>query len=136
MAGVKTLQKPEDWLQEGTDKYMLLTGWLRDGLSNMQIYENMGIHKATFYRWVNSNEEFATLIKTFREVEIRHVENALFEQCKKGNTAAIIFYLKNKKPDIWKDKLEQTADVNIKEYDAADNFIVKQKVQIEGTEDV
>lgn len=105
-----TKTKPEDWLEEGSTNYLRLTGWLRDGLANEQIFENMGVSKATFYRWISENKTFKTLIKTFREAEIRNVENSLYEQCKKGNTAAIIFYLKNKHPNVWKDRVEQQMD--------------------------
>lgn len=41
--------KASEWLDD--DKLLLLQGWARDGLSDGQIAENMGISVRTLYRW-------------------------------------------------------------------------------------
>lgn len=43
--------KASEWLDD--DKLLLLQGWARDGLSDEQIAENMGISVRTLYRWKN-----------------------------------------------------------------------------------
>ena len=35
------------------------------------------------------------------------MENALYKEALKGNTTAIIFWLKNRKPSEWRDKVQQ-----------------------------
>ena len=43
-----------------------ITEWLRNGATEKQIYENLGIDKATFYRYKDSKSEFRDLLKNGR----------------------------------------------------------------------
>ena len=70
-------QKVEEWL-EG-DKRTLLTGWSRAGLLVNQICQNMGIGRTTFYKWVNTNADFANIIKNNKDVCDYDVENELYK---------------------------------------------------------
>jgi hypothetical protein len=102
--------KYEYWLTpEGLLK---LEGWARDGLTDEQIAYNMGIGTSTLYEWKNSHPEILEPLKKGKEVVDRMVENALFNKAMSGDTTAIIFWLKNRKPDKWKDKQTVEADVN------------------------
>ena len=93
-----------DWL-EG-DNFLLLQGWARDGLTDAQIAENMGIGISTFYEWKNKFAEFAEVLKRTKEVVDREVENALYKAACEGNITAQIFWLKNRRPYYWRDKRE------------------------------
>lgn len=134
--------KYQEWLTpEGLLK---IEGWARDGLTDEQIAENIGIATCTLYEWKNKHAEIAEALKKGKEVVDRQVENALFERalggvhevrktfkvketfydeegrkCEKeelktgidevyipGDTTAQIFWLKNRKPDQWRDKQE------------------------------
>ena len=70
-------QKVEDWLQG--DKRVLLQGWSRAGLFAHQICENMGIGRTTFYKWINTNADFANIIKNNKDVCDFDVENELYK---------------------------------------------------------
>ena len=122
--------KYEHWLtMEGL---LELEGWARDGLTDEQVAYNMGINKATLYRWKEKYCDICDALKRGKEVVDRQVENALLKRAlvydytettreyipeldemkttKKvtkqvvPDTTAQIFWLKNRKPDKWRDK--------------------------------
>lgn len=128
--------KYHDWLEpEGLLK---IEGWARDGLIDEQIAKNMGISPATFYEWKNKFPEFSEALKKGKEVVDREVENALLKRAlgyeyteqkivmseKDGvrtektvkqvvpDVTAQIFWLKNRRPDLWRDKQQIEAEVN------------------------
>lgn len=94
--------KYEEWLTE--EGLVLIGGWARDGLSKEQIAENMGICRDTLYEWEKKFADISDALKKGREVADRNVENALYQNALNGNIAAQIFWLKNRKPNEWKDK--------------------------------
>ncbi len=95
---------------EEPDNLVLLEGWARDGLSMEQIAHNMGISKKTLYNWQGMSLHILHAIKKGKEITDYLVENALFTSALSGNVVAQIFWLKNRKPDKWKDKIEQVID--------------------------
>ena len=122
--------KYQEWLEpEGLLK---IEGWARDGLTDEQIANNMGINVATLYRWKIDYCEICESLKKGKEVVDRQVENALLKRAlgyeyeeisekyelgilterkvtKKQvvpDTTAQIFWLKNRKPSDWRDKPE------------------------------
>lgn len=98
--------KYEYWLTE--DGQRLLEGWARDGLTDEQIAHNMGINVATLYRYKNKYSGICDALKKGKEIVDIEVENSLLELAKSGNVTAIIFWLKNRRPEKWRDK--PTAD--------------------------
>lgn len=132
--------KVDDWLQD--EKLIILEGWARDGLTDEQIAENMGISARTLYRWKDKYCQICQSLKKGKEAADRQVENALFKRAigyeyeevreetkggivtKKtvttkhipGDTTAQIFWLKNRKPDYWgggNEFSEEGAEVHI-----------------------
>lgn len=70
--------KYEYWITpEGLLK---LEGWARDGLTDEQIAQNMGIDAATLYRWKKKYSEICESLKKGKEVVDRQVENALLKR--------------------------------------------------------
>lgn len=124
--------KYHDWMTpEGLLK---VEGWARDGLIDEQIAQNMGIRVTTLYDWKKRFPQFSEALKRGKEIVDRQVENALlkralgyeYEEIKEkfeggvltertvtkkevvADTTAQIFWLKNRKPDTWRDKPEGT----------------------------
>ena len=124
--------KYQEWLEpEGLLK---IEGWARDGLTDEQIAQNMGITAKTLYEWKKKYGEICESLKRGKEIIDRQVENALLKRAlgyeymettreyipeldemkttKKvtkqvaPDTTAQIFWLKNRKPDKWRDKQE------------------------------
>ena len=96
--------KYEYWISE--DGLVLIEGWARDGLTDEQIAHNMGIATGTLYEWKKKYHEMAEALKKTKEVVDRQVENALFKKAMSGDTTALIFWLKNRRPQDWRDKRE------------------------------
>jgi len=134
----KTIYKRDGW----DEKLELIEGWARDGLTDEQIADNMGINVATIYRYKKKYSEFCEALKKGKEVIDYEVENALlkralgydYEETKatmtdKGSkskriekttkhaqpdTTAQIFWLKNRKPEEWRDNDNNEAEDKLK----------------------
>ncbi len=94
--------KFEYWLTE--DGLTLLKGWARDGLTDEQIAHNMGVAYSTFRVWKDKYPAIPAALKTSKEIVDYEVENALLNKALGGDTTAQIFWLKNRRPDKWRDK--------------------------------
>ena len=90
---------------EVKDKLVLVEGWARSGLIEEQIAANLGISTATLYKYKLEHEEFLNAIKKGKEVVDFEVEGALYRKALEGDTTAQIFWLKNRKPKEWRDKV-------------------------------
>ena len=94
--------------EEIKEKFPLIEGWAKDGLTDEQISRNLGISKVTFYKYKASCSELNELLKRSKEVVDYEVENALYKSAIGGNVSAMIFWLKNRRPDKWRDKREHS----------------------------
>ena len=130
--------KYTDWLTpEGLLK---IEGWARDGLTDEQIAKNIGISRSTLNVWKDRYSDISDALKRGKDVIDRQVENALlkralgyeYEEVKEKfedgvitertvtkkevvpDTTAQIFWLKNRKPDKWRDKprYEDTSELD------------------------
>lgn len=124
--------KYQAWLEK--DKLILLRAWARDGLTDEQIASNIGITPSTLYEWKKKHSEISEALKRGKEVVDVEVENTLLKKALGGfvveeqtieelnargelttrkvrskrylppDTTALIFWLKNRKPDVWMDR--------------------------------
>ena len=112
---LKNVTQPSitDW---GTvEKLQLLEEWSTQGLYIKDIAAKMGISVSTVYDWMNKNPEIAAAIKKGRDKSIDMVENALFKSAINGNVTAMIFYLKNRAPERYKDRVDNNINTDIKD---------------------
>ena len=107
------MAKYDKWLEP--ENLLLLEGWARDGLTDEQISKNMCVGTRTLYEWKQKFPQISQALKRGKEVVDIQVENALLELALKGNITAIIFWLKNRRPDKWRDKVEAETNVNIED---------------------
>lgn len=150
-AGVFFVCKEVSLMAKGKYEYWLtpegllkIEGWARDGLTDEQIANSMGVNKATLYRWKEKYCDICNALKRGKEVVDRQVENALLKRAlgytyeeityEGGaetkrvvkevvpDTTAQIFWLKNRKREAWADRqnieLSQPIDDSIKEMEA------------------
>jgi hypothetical protein len=92
------------WLTD--EGLTLLRGWARDGLTDEQIADKCCIVSSTLYEWKKKYPDFSEALKKGKEVVDTEVENALYQKALAGDTTAMIFWLKNRRPDKWRDKQE------------------------------
>lgn len=93
----------QKWLQD--ENLVLLEGWKRNGLTDKQIAENMGISINTLNKWKQRFLQIRQALKIGHESANYAVERQLFQKAIKGNTTAMIFWLKNN----WRDKYNDSA---------------------------
>ena len=126
--------KYQRWLEP--DGLLLLEGWARDGLTEEQIAHNMGCAYSTLRDWRDKYPALSAALKRGKEVVDIEVENALLKRAMgydyveerievsdsgkrkviqitkhiAADTTAQIFWLKNRRPDKWRDKPMPTAE--------------------------
>jgi hypothetical protein len=103
--------KYEYWKSD--DGLLLIEGWARDGLTNEQIAHNIGISRETLNVWTKKYSDISDALKKSKDVVDRQVENALFKKACEGDTTAMIFWLKNRRPNDWRDKRETQLSGNV-----------------------
>lgn len=123
--------KYHEWLTK--EGLTLIEGWAIDGLIDEQIAKNIGITTTTLYDWKKKYPDFSDALKKGKETADYEVENALFKsatgyECEERkevqevvdgvmrkrveitrkhvppNATSAIFWLKNRKPDKWRNK--------------------------------
>lgn len=115
MAKVGRKTKYDDFIDR--KGLVLVEGWARDGLTDLQIAKNIGIQQSTFYDWKLKHAEFSEALKRSKEVADFEVENALFKKAKMGDVTAQIFWLKNRKPKQWRDKVSFVDETQLAKLD-------------------
>lgn len=142
--------KYEYWLTpEGLLK---LEGWARDGLTDEQLAGNIGISRSTLNQWKDKYPDISDTLKRGKEVVDLQVENALLkralgyeyeevaEKYESGtltekkvtkkqvvpDTTAQIFWLKNRRPDKWKDKQDVQVSGELKEEQTKLDDLIRQ----------
>ena len=88
----------KEWLEP--ENLLLLQGWKRDGLTDEQIAHNIGINVRTLWKWKAKYGQIQQALKIGKQQANFIIENELFKKARKGNTTAMIFWLKNN----WRDK--------------------------------
>ena len=129
----------DDWVSP--DGLLAVQGFARDGLTDAQIAQKIGISLSTYYEWQNKFPEFSEAIKKGKAPVDVQVENALLkralgydyeevitevEEIGEGRqkkhirkvtrhvppeVAAQIFWLKNRRPGRWRDKVETVPEI-------------------------
>ena len=61
--------------------------------------EKVRLSRQTFYRWYREDAEFKERVDAINELQIDVAEASLLKKIQKGDTTAIIFYLKTKGKD-------------------------------------
>lgn len=118
------------WETHVKDRLLEVEGWARSGLTDEQIAKNLGIAYSTLREYREKHSALSAALKKGKEVVDTEVENALLKRAlgytyeeetieeladgtiktktvtkhMAGDTTAQIFWLKNRKPDVWRDK--------------------------------
>ena len=122
--------RPTDYDPDILPKLPLLVD---SGATDTEVADALGVSVRTVYRWKNEHPEFRQALKLTKDQADERVETSLFRRatgyeidavkifCGKGgrvtkvpyqehvppDTTAMIFWLKNRRPAEWRDKIEQ-----------------------------
>lgn len=136
---VSLRNKYEYWLTE--DGLILLQGWARDGLNQEEMAKKIGVTRETFSQWRDRFPTIADTIKKNRDICDTEVENALFKRAKgfsinvrkaikvrngqsehieyvdeeiyfAPDPVAQIFWLKNRRKDLWRNYEQQEVTIS------------------------
>lgn len=133
--------KYADWITD--DGLTRLSAWARDGMTDKDIADRIGIAWQTLYEWKNKHPEIKEALKKGKEVVDIEVENALLKRAlgysytetmtetTGGETktrttvkhmppdaTAMIYWLKNRKPAQWRDRQQAENKEAIAKLDA------------------
>lgn len=132
------MARPSKYESHVKPKLNLVESWARDGLIDEQIAHNLGIGVATLYEYKNKYPEFSEALKNGKDDIDIMVENALLKRALgytydevtiesgvetkrvtkevQPDTTAQIFWLKNRRPQAWRDKqdLDVSGDLSFK----------------------
>lgn len=144
--------KYQKWLEP--ESLILLEGWARDGLTDEQIAKKMGVNIATLYDWKKKYPEISESLKKGKEVIDAIVENALLKRALgyrydevtiengietkrvtkevQPDTTAQIFWLKNRRPDKWRDKQNVEVSGSLKTETSKLDDLIKQMSDNDG----
>lgn len=85
--------------------------WVRNGASDREVAVRLGISADSLIEYKKRFSEFSECLKNTRACVDGQVENALLQKALSGDTTAMIFWLKNRRADKWRDKpVEETED--------------------------
>lgn len=89
-----------------------IESWAGAGLTREEIAERLGVNKATLHRYMNDHGELRDSLKRGDGEIVANVEATLAKKALAGDVTAIIFFLKNKAPQKWRDN--RSVDLNAK----------------------
>ena len=132
----ETIYKKYNW----DDKLDLIESWAREGLTDVEIADKMGINPDTLYKYKKRYPEFAEALKNGKRAADAKVEKALYENAigfkyeeevlgndgtvkeverfRKPQTSAQKLWLKNRQSDKWRDKKEITGELDVNPIEA------------------
>lgn len=157
----------KDWITE--DGLARIESWARDGLTDEQISNNIGCSRSTIYEWAKKHSCISDALKRGRAPIDLEVENLLLKRARGfeyeeietvievtpdgeqkqrvrkmtrvalPDTGAIIFWLKNRKPDVWRrmsPEFKRKTDLEADKLKAEIRKIEEEMKQEETTEQV
>lgn len=139
--------KYQRWLEP--EGLTLLEGWARDGLTDEQIAKKLRVSRKTLYEWIKKYSDIGDALKRGKEVVDYAVESALLKRAlgyeveetkeedsdKDGHKSittkrhipadptAAIFWLKNRRPDKWRDRRDGSGASQEEQAEAIEVFI-------------
>lgn len=86
--------------------------WVRNGASDREVALRLGISADSLIEYKKQYSEFSECLKNTRAYVDGKVENALLDRALHGDTTAMIFWLKNRRPKEWRDKTTVEANIS------------------------
>jgi hypothetical protein len=100
------------------------------GATDAEIAAFLGIGLRTLHEWKKAYPKFSDALTTGKDKADAKVVGALYRGALAGNTTAQIFWLKNRRKDDWRDKVDHSltgADGGPVQYQAVERKIIDPK---------
>lgn len=78
------------------------------GATDSEIAAFFGVTVKTYYGWRHRHPGFLEAIKAGKDYADERVERRLYEKALEGDNTAMIFWLKNRRPEQWRDRVDHT----------------------------
>lgn len=124
MAGRPSKFKPE--YVQLAENYCIL------GATDAEVAAFLGVGLRTLADWKSAHPEFSDAMNTGKEAADAKVVGALYRGALAGNTTAQIFWLKNRKRNEWRDKVDHEVagkDGGPVQYQAVERKIIDPKAE-------
>jgi hypothetical protein len=82
----------------------LATNYCLLGARDTQLAEIFGVNLDSIYEWKKQHPGFSEAIKSGRENADAKVARSLYRRALEGSDVACIFWLKNRRPEDWRDQ--------------------------------
>lgn len=106
------MAKYQEWLEP--DGLTLLRGYARRGLTDEEIAAKCGVTRSTLSDWKSRFPDISDALKKGKDVVDDEIEQALYNKALSGDCTAMIFWLKNRRPEAWRDKQEIKTDNEVR----------------------
>jgi len=84
------------------------------GLIIAEMAAAWGVSATTVYNWQKAHPEFLAALKEGADTVDDQIEQSLYKKALKGDTTAMIFWLKNRRPNRWRDQYIQRLEGEVK----------------------
>jgi hypothetical protein len=105
--GAKGVRAPTKFTPERRERYLKL---LAKGGRRIASARKCGVSEDLIEKLVKEDPEFHRALEFAEEQANEMIEDSLFQKAMSGNTTAILFWLMNRKPDVWKDMRKVVGD--------------------------
>ena len=78
------------------------------GATDEEIADSIEVNKSTLYRWKHRYPEFREALKSNKELCDERIERTLFKKASEGDVTSMIFWLKNRKSQEWRDRTDHS----------------------------
>lgn len=84
-----------------------------------------GVSRSQAWRWQVADPKFAQAIQEAREANTERLEASAFQRAMEGDTALTIFLLKSRRPDIYRDRIDLRAAIDVSYRSQLDSAIAE-----------
>lgn len=98
------MARPSKYQTHVAPRFNEIADWVRNGATDADVATRLGISLDSLYTYKRQYSEFSDTLKKTRDAVDAEVENALLNKARAGDTTAMIFWLKNRRPKQWRDK--------------------------------
>jgi len=83
----------------------------KSGATMRELAERIRVEVSTLYKWKHKYPAFAEALKVHRDFADDRIVDTLYSKATEGDNTAMIFWLKNRRPQEWRESRDQGSSV-------------------------